>query len=194
MHPVTFLCVVTLITSALPALGQSPTAARASTTTGTVVTARDLAAAITRADTASVIDRTLRLVPVGTEYNVAVSIVRRTQVDGQTPPDALMHDEITEIYHILEGRGVMVTGGVIEAALPLPADGPVVRYLVGPSVRGQAIVGGSSREVGPGDIVVVPPSTPHGFAQLQTPEIRYVVIRVDPHRVLQPAPGQGGTR
>lgn len=187
MRVIVFTSVVAILAAAFPLYAQSAGAASSSAASGTIVTAAELAGAITRADTLPVIDRTLRLIPVEEEYNVAVSIVRRQLVDGRTPPDALMHAEITEVYHILEGRGVIVTGGVIEEAQPFPNDGPVVRHLIGPSVRGRAIVGGSRREVGPGDIVVVPPQTPHGFAQLNTPEIRYVVIRVDPHRVFQPA-------
>ena len=131
------------------------------------------------------IDRTLRLVPIGSEYNVSVAVVRRTLVGGETPPDALSHAEITEIYQILEGRAVIVTGGALVESRVMDPAGAVVRNLVGPSARGVAIRGGVSREVGPGDVVVIPPGTAHGFIELKTREVRYVALRVDPHRVLQ---------
>jgi mannose-6-phosphate isomerase-like protein (cupin superfamily) len=147
----------------------------------------ELQDAITLADTTAVADVRLRLVPIG-DYNVAVSVVRRSQVDGRTPPDAIVHDAITEVYEIREGRGILVVGGVLDDPHPFPAESPVVRGLIGPSARGTTIHGGIRREVGPGDIVVIPPRTPHGFAELLTPKITYVIVRIDGDRVLRQAP------
>jgi hypothetical protein len=39
--------------------------------------------------------------------------------------------------------------------------------------------------VDPGDVIVVPPHRAHGFAELLTPGIRYLLIRFDPPRVIQ---------
>jgi mannose-6-phosphate isomerase-like protein (cupin superfamily) len=128
----------------------------------------------------------LRLVPSGDGYNVGVSVVRRLRGSGSAPADALLHEQITEVYHIIEGRGVLVTGGVLVDASAFPPESPIVRTLIGPSSRGTAIANGIAREVGPGDIIVVPPRTPHGFSELQTAVIRYVLVRVDSHQVLQP--------
>ena len=151
------------------------------------ITSAEIHDAIASADTTPVADARLRLVPIGA-YNVAVSVVRRSQVDGRTPPDAAVHDAITEVYEITEGRGILVIGGTLADPHPFPADGPIVRDLIGPSSRGTAIRGGIRRQVGPGDVVVIPPHTPHGFAELLTPQITYVIVRIDGDRVLRPAP------
>jgi mannose-6-phosphate isomerase-like protein (cupin superfamily) len=128
----------------------------------------------------------LRVLPIAGEYNVGVSVVRRSQVHGRTPPEAIVHEAITEVYHIVEGRGILTMGGTVDDAAPLPADDPIVRRLIGPSTVGKTITGGIRQPVGPGDVVVIPPHTAHGFTELQTPRVVYVLVRIDPHRVLEP--------
>ena len=114
-----------------------------------------------------------------------MSVVRRSQVNGKTPPDAIVHDAITEVYQIIEGKGVLVTGGTIESATPMPADDPDVRQQIGPSSVGKLIIGGTRQELGAGDVVVIPPHTPHGFVEIKTKRIVYTLIRIDPQRLLE---------
>jgi quercetin dioxygenase-like cupin family protein len=45
-------------------------------------------------------------------------------------------------------------------------------------------VNGTSRKIGPGDVVIIPPNTPHTFTEITSDEIVYVVVRIDPHKVL----------
>ncbi len=119
----------------------------------------------------------LRVLPIADGYNVGISVVRRSQVDGRTAPDAIVHDAITEVYHIIEGRGLLVTGGSV--------DHPDVRRQIGPSAVGKTISGGTEQPVGPGDVVIIPPHTAHGFREIRTPRIVYLLIRIDPRRVLE---------
>lgn len=177
--------VLTLLIAPVPAWAQAGSARQVDSSLA--ITSAEIRDAITLADTTAVADVRLRLVPIGA-YNVAVSVVRRSQVDGRTPPDAIVHDAITEVYEIREGRGILVVGGVLDDPHPFPAESPVVRSLIGPSARGTTIRGGIRREVGPGDIVVIPPRTPHGFAELLTPKITYIIVRIDGDRVLRPTP------
>lgn len=174
------VCLLTLRSSTLAAQGGGSSEA------GVVVTARQVREAITTADSAPTIDRMLRLVPIRDEYQVAVAVIRRSRQNGSAPVDALAHSEITEVYQILEGRGVLVTGGTLVASRPLDPAGDLVRHVIGPTSRGTRIDGGTGTEVGPGDVIIVPPNTAHGFVELLTPEIRYLLIRVDPHRVIKP--------
>jgi len=151
----------------------------------TIVRAAEVNAAVGRNTSGAVADSVLRVVSIESKYNVGASVVRRSQVDGRTPPDAIVHDAITEVYQIIEGRGVLVTGGTVESATPLPADGAIVRQITGPSSTGKRIVGGTRQEVGPGDIVIIPPHTPHGFVEIKTRRIVYTLIRVDPQMLLE---------
>ena len=38
--------------------------------------------------------------------------------------------------------------------------------------------------IGPGDVVIIPPNTPHWFSEITTDQIVYLVVRVDAHKVL----------
>ena len=151
----------------------------------TVVTAAEINRLGAARDTAAVADAVLRVLPIGNDQNVGVSVVRRSQVHGRTPPDAIVHDAVTEVYHVLEGRGVLVTGGIIEDAKPIPAENPLVHDVIGPSSVGTSIQGGTRRRVGPGDVVVIPAGTPHGFVEISTPRIVYLLVRIDPTHVLR---------
>src|ERR1700752_3134397 len=74
---------------------------------------------------------------------------------------ALIHDRVTETYYILSGSGTIVTGGSLGD--PKPTD--LTRLNAGMSQTG-ARIGGESRKIGPGDIVIIPAGTPHSFSQL----------------------------
>jgi mannose-6-phosphate isomerase-like protein (cupin superfamily) len=87
---------------------------------------------------------------------------------------ALIHDRVTETYYILSGSGTIVTGGSLGD--PKPTD--LTRLNAGMSQTGTRI-GGESRKVGPGDIVIIPAGTPHSFSQLDAP-ISYLVYRFEP--------------
>jgi mannose-6-phosphate isomerase-like protein (cupin superfamily) len=141
-------------------------------------------------DTAIVFDSVARAVAIRNagEYNVALAVVRRERLEDATPPDALAHHDITEIYHIVEGDAVFVSGGTIVNGSEMAANSRGVRRIVGPSVRGVAIAGGRSIEVGPGDAIIVPPDTPHGFSRIVSQRIVYTVVRVDPQRRLPVTP------
>jgi mannose-6-phosphate isomerase-like protein (cupin superfamily) len=87
---------------------------------------------------------------------------------------ALIHDRVTETYYILSGSGTIVTGGSLGD--PKPTD--LTRLNAGMSQTGTRI-GGESRKIGPGDIVIIPAGTPHSFSQLDGP-ISYLVYRFEP--------------
>ena len=95
-----------------------------------------------------------------TGANVVISpgvAIRRRSSGGETQ-FAIIHPYSIEIYQITEGRGRLVTGGTLSPPPPAPEDPDVV--------RSTSIVGGESRTVGRGDVIVVPPGTPHWFSQI----------------------------
>lgn len=151
----------------------------------TVISAAEIGAEVQRNSTGALADSVLRVLPIESKYNVGVSVVRRSRVDGKTAPDAIVHAAITEIYQIVEGKGVLVTGGTLESPTPFPRDGSIVRQIIEPSAFGTVIRGGQRRDVGPGEIVVIPPHTPHGFAEISTQHIVYTLIRIDPQQLLE---------
>jgi len=85
----------------------------------------------------------------------------------------------------VSGGGTLVTGGTLEQSTEMRKDDPSVVKLMGPTEQGIAISGGKSQRIGPGDIVVIPANTPHGFTNLGPDGISYVLVRIDPHHFLQ---------
>jgi mannose-6-phosphate isomerase-like protein (cupin superfamily) len=121
----------------------------------------------------------IRVVDAG-GYNVAVGVIHRPQ----TPPGvAAVHYKVSEIYHVTDGAGTLVTGGTMVNAKPRPADAISVKLEDGPGESGTAIQGGVTRRIKAGDVVVIPAGVPHWFSEIEG-SITYVVVRVDPNRLL----------
>ena len=134
--------------------------------------------AVSATESAGLVVQVLRVVGIDdgkSQYNIAIDALRRTP-KGDSIEE---HSSITEIYYIVSGNGTFETGGTIEGQ---KEDPPNVR--VGPGFTGKAVHNGVSREVGPGDIVVIPPNTPHLFTAIKTDKLVYITFRIDPHRVL----------
>jgi mannose-6-phosphate isomerase-like protein (cupin superfamily) len=148
-------------------------------TVATDVTRADFATVLKSMNPDGVSDQQIKVVDIG-RYNVAVGVLHRS---GKAKQTAIAHNQITEIYYVLAGSGMFVTGGEMPAAVQAPADGTTVRVLVGPSRTGPSITGGQSRQIGPGDVIVVPPGVAHWFSAIEQ-DLDYLVVRVDPDHVL----------
>jgi mannose-6-phosphate isomerase-like protein (cupin superfamily) len=144
----------------------------------------EILATVQKTAGAPVSDQQIRVVSVNGEYNVGVGVVHRAKTEGRDIGFGIEHSQITEIYHVISGNGTFVTGGAIENMKETPADSPVVTTLNGPSSGGGKVIGGRSRNIGPGDVVIIPPNTPHWFTEITSDQIVYLVVRVDPHKVL----------
>jgi mannose-6-phosphate isomerase-like protein (cupin superfamily) len=148
------------------------------------ITNAEILATAQKTATAPVSDQQIRVVNVNGEYNVGVGVVHRAKTEGRDIGFGIEHSEITEVYHVISGSGTFVTGGTIENMKETPAESPVVTTLNGPSSGGGKVVGGQSRRIGPGDVVIIPPNTPHWFTEITSDQIVYLVVRVDPRKVL----------
>ena len=114
------------------------------------------------------------------EYNVAVAVVHRAKAANIAA--GLEHNEITEIYHVISGSGTMVSGGTMENTKP--STDPHTISVVGPSAGGGKFTGAVSRRISAGDVVILPPGVPHGWTEVSD-ELVYLVVRMDPHKVLK---------
>ena len=153
--------------------------------TATDVSNADILATVAKTPQLPVSDQQIKVVGINNgEYNVGVGVVHRAKTEGRDVGGGIEHSQITEIYHVISGNGTFVTGGTIQNAKDTPADSPVVTTLNGPSSGGGPVQGGTSRRIGPGDVVIIPPNTPHWFTEITTDQIVYLVVRVDPHKVL----------
>jgi mannose-6-phosphate isomerase-like protein (cupin superfamily) len=143
------------------------------------VSSGDVQATLKRAPENSVSDQQIRVVDVG-KYNVAIGVVYRSAKAVQA---AVEHDQVTEVYTIMDGSGTLVTGGALVNAKRREASHRSVAELNGPSVDGTGLEGGESRRVGPGDVVVIPAGVGHYFSSIDG-SIRYLVVRVDADKVV----------
>jgi hypothetical protein len=144
----------------------------------------EIDALVRRVATVRVSDQAIRVVSVNNEYNVSIGVVSRLKTSGKEAPSGIEHAQITEIYHVISGNGTLVTGGALNDPKEVPSSNEVVTLLNGPSTEGSGIQNGVSRKIGPGDVVIIPPNTPHWFSEIPSDKIVYLVVRVDPHRIL----------
>jgi len=171
------------IPSKFPAQTESP-AQHLPRGIATDVSSAEIQATVQKTASAVVSDQALRVVGINGEYNVSVGVVHRAKTAGKDAPSGIEHSQITEIYHVIEGNGTLMTGGTLVDPEEVAPDSPVVTVLNGPSTRGSKVQNGVSRKIGPGDVVIIPPNTPHWFSEITSDQIVYLVVRVDPHKVL----------
>ena len=94
------------------------------------------------------------------EYRVGVA--RR-----EGPGDAEVHDVDTDIFYVIDGAAVLVTGGEM-----------VEPRTVGPNeVRAGSTAGGEAQTVTKGDMIVIPRTVPHWFNEVPRAPFVYLVIK-----------------
>jgi mannose-6-phosphate isomerase-like protein (cupin superfamily) len=174
------------ITTKFPAQSQNapPSAPHLPRGTATDVSNSEIDALVLKVAAVRVSDQAIRVISINSEYNVGVSVVSRLKTSGKEAPTGIEHSQITEVYHVISGSGILVTGGTLNDPKEVPANNEVVTVLNGPSTEGSGIQNGVSRKIGPGDVVVIPPNTPHWFSEIPSDKIVYLVVRVDPHKIL----------
>ena len=122
-------------------------------------------------------DIVMRHIGVGDE-NIGVSVVQRSKVEDDGVETGIAHVNLDEIYYIVSGEGTMVTGGEFIDKQTSNSS------LLGPMERGE-IRGGVLQKVKPGDIAIIPKGMPHGWHQIDTDTISYIIFRGDPDKVMQ---------
>jgi mannose-6-phosphate isomerase-like protein (cupin superfamily) len=120
------------------------------------------------AEIAAELDKAGAVARTGAASTVAEGVVVRRRNASDEPQFAIIHPLSIEIYEIVEGSATLVTGGTL--ALPLTDSAPDL-------VRSTSIRNGESRKVGKGDVIVLPPGTPHWFSGVDG-VITYLEARV----------------
>lgn len=167
-----------------------PGVIQADSASAAFVMAGDIAGALRQLSPTLTDDEPLRVIPAGPN-RIGVFVVGRPGKTGsaQSHPDGsvqvtegLQLDQVSAVVRILDGAGKFVTGGKLIDPKRMPAADPDAA-VIGPGQRGKSILGGESRRVSAGDMVIIPAGVPHGFSEIETP-ITYLVIRIDTGRVL----------
>ena len=81
------------------------------------------------------------------------------------PGEAELHDRDTDIFYILEGSALFVTGGKL-----------VDTKIIGSGeTRARAIAGGEENRLTKGDVIMIPRGIPHWFKEVNGTLVYYVV-------------------
>lgn len=76
-----------------------------------------------------------------------------------------VHEHETDVVYVLEGTATLVTGGtLVNPKIIAPGE-----------IRAPDVQGGETRKLMKGDIVIIPPNTPHWFKEVTDPFLYYVV-------------------
>jgi glc operon protein GlcG len=85
----------------------------------------------------------------------------RRDKEGQ----AEIHTRDTDILYVIQGTATLVTGGQAVKATEIAPE----------ELRGEAIIGGQSRALAKGDVVIIPNGVPHMFQDVTGPFLYFVV-------------------
>lgn len=111
----------------------------------------------------------------GARHQVGISIVTRQK--GQSNPNFAVHDDVAEVYHVLEGKGRMLLGGKITDWKRRPTSAGN-----GMGSAGTKSEGSKEIQIAKGDVLIIPAGTPHRW--LMADEFTaYTVVRLDPDGV-----------
>jgi len=92
--------------------------------------------------------------------NYQVNASRR---DG--PGAVEVHTRDTDVFYVLNGSATIVTGGTMTDGKPIAPD----------EIRGKEITGGETRDLAPGDAMIIPSGVPHWFKSVQGPFLYFTV-------------------
>src|SRR5438128_5827797 len=97
----------------------------------TDIRAADVQATLKEAIATKTVDTPIRTVDAG-GHNVGVGLVHRPK--GTNLPGGASHDKVTEVYHVQEGSGTLVTGGTQVNPQRRDRAAEVVTQINGPGV------------------------------------------------------------
>ena len=148
----------------------------------TYIANEEIQAYVKRAIANRIVDQQIRAVDVG-RTNVDVGVVHRTRLTAP-PADAVAeHDQVSEVYHVIDGSATLVTGPDIVGAKRRPADSETVRMLNGPGSNGASIRDGVTHQLKAGDVIIIPAGTGHWFTKIDD-HITYLMVRLDPDKIV----------
>jgi mannose-6-phosphate isomerase-like protein (cupin superfamily) len=126
-------------------------------------------------------DQQVRDVEIG-KAHIGIGVVHRGKLASPAPESVAEHDQVSEVYHIIDGTATLMLGPDIVGAKRRPATLETVRLFNGPGSNGSSIRNGVSYDLKPGDVVVIPAGTGHLFTKIDD-HINYLMVRIDPDKM-----------
>jgi mannose-6-phosphate isomerase-like protein (cupin superfamily) len=129
----------------------------------------------------NLLDQQVRDIEIG-KAHIGIGMVHRGKLDKPAPNSVAEHDQVSEVYHIIDGTATLMLGPDITNRQRRPATQLTVREFNGPGNNGSDIRNGKSYDLKPGDVVVIPAGTGHWFTKIDD-HIDYLMVRIDPDKV-----------
>jgi mannose-6-phosphate isomerase-like protein (cupin superfamily) len=148
---------------------------------GTYIPKAEVDAYVNKAVAEKLTDQQVRDVEIG-KAHIGIGVVHRGKLAAPAPESVAEHDQVSEVYHIIEGTATLMLGPDITAMKRRPATLETVRLFNGPGNNGSSIRNGVSYDLKPGDVVVIPAGTGHWFTKIDD-HITYLMVRIDPDKV-----------
>lgn len=101
-------------------------------------------------------------VPVLETGEYKINAGRRDAAGG-----AELHVQDTDVFYILEGSGVFVTGGTVQEEKTISPG----------EIRGSGLANGKAQTVSKGDVIVIPRGVPHWFKEVSQAPLLYFVVK-----------------
>ena len=149
---------------------------------GTYIPKSEIDAYVNKAITEKLTDQQVRDIDIG-KAHIGIAVVHRSKLASAAPDSVAEHDLVSEVYHIIDGSATLVTSPDIVGMKRRPATLETVRLFNGPGNNGSSVRNGVAHELKAGDVMVIPAGTGHWFTKIDD-HIRYVMVRIDPDKVL----------
>ena len=148
---------------------------------GTYIPKSEIDAYTKKAVAEKLTDQQVRDVEIG-KAHIGIGVVHRGKLASPAPESVAEHDQVSEVYHIIDGTATLMLGPDIVGAKRRPATLETVRLFNGPGSNGSSIRNGVSYDLKPGDVVVIPAGTGHLFTRIDD-HVDYLMVRIDPDKV-----------
>jgi len=148
---------------------------------GTYIPKAEVDAYVNKAIVEKLTDQQVRDIEIG-KAHVGIGVVHRGKLTAPAAESVAEHDQVSEVYHIIEGTATLMLGPDIIGMKRRPATLETVRLFNGPGNNGSSIRNGVSYDLKPGDVVVIPAGTGHWFTKIDD-HITYLMVRIDPDKV-----------
>ena len=148
---------------------------------GTYIPKAEVDAYVSKAIAEKLTDQQVRDIEIG-KAHIGIGVVHRGKLTAPAPESVAEHDQVSEVYHIMEGTATLMLGPDITGMKRRPATLETVRLFNGPGNNGSTIRNGKTYNLKPGDVVIIPAGTGHWFTRIED-HISYVMVRIDPDKV-----------
>jgi len=130
----------------------------------------------------NLIDQQVRNVDLGS-MQAGIGTIYRGKLDSPAPHSVAEHDQVSEVYYILDGAATFKTGPDLVAPVARPSNALTVVQQNGPGFNADSIDNAQTFELKPGDVVIIPAGTGHWFTHIPD-HITYLMVRLDPGKIL----------